>query len=61
MPPKLGPCWEFFYKGSKQDQAKPHKNQFTREALPMELLGAEESDEKLDDRPLNGSGDNYNG
>ncbi|KAF8200496.1 hypothetical protein K438DRAFT_1965958 [Mycena galopus ATCC 62051] len=61
MPPKLGPCWEFFYKGSKQDQAKPRKNQFMCEALPMELLGAEESNEELDDGTLNGSGDNYNG
>ncbi|KAJ7890439.1 hypothetical protein B0H13DRAFT_1454076, partial [Mycena leptocephala] len=32
---------------------------FTRETLLMELLAAEHSDEELDDRELEGSGDDY--
>ncbi|KAJ7850456.1 hypothetical protein B0H13DRAFT_2360670 [Mycena leptocephala] len=38
---------------------KPRCEQFTREALLMELLAAEESDESPDDGALSGSGDEY--
>ncbi|KAJ7754878.1 hypothetical protein B0H16DRAFT_1418063 [Mycena metata] len=38
---------------------KPRAEQFTREALMMELLATEESDEELDDGALSGSGDEY--
>jgi hypothetical protein len=34
---------------------------FTRETLLMELLAAEHSDKELDDRELEGSGDDYDG
>ncbi|KAJ7200392.1 hypothetical protein GGX14DRAFT_372285, partial [Mycena pura] len=38
---------------------KPRQKQFTREALMMELLAAEDSDEEPDDGALSGSGDDY--
>ncbi|KAF8175609.1 hypothetical protein K438DRAFT_1770915 [Mycena galopus ATCC 62051] len=46
--------------GSSSKRGK-NKTRLTRKALLMELLGAEESDEELDENALSGSGDNYNG
>ncbi|KAJ6450086.1 hypothetical protein C8R45DRAFT_947023 [Mycena sanguinolenta] len=43
----------------KKPVEKPRREQFTREALLMELLVVEESDEVPDDRTLSGSGDEY--
>ena len=46
---------------TKRPVKHPARKQFTREALLMELLAAEEADEPLDDGALEGSGDDYDG
>ena len=46
---------------SEESLEESSRGPFTRETLLMELLTAEHSDEELDDRELEGSGDDYDG
>ncbi|KAJ7855095.1 hypothetical protein B0H13DRAFT_1903274 [Mycena leptocephala] len=59
QPAKFFPCSLALLFGGDvtKPEKKPQPKQFTWEALMMELLAAEESDEAPDDGALSGSGD----
>ncbi len=55
------PLASLFGGSTKRPVKRPACKQFTRKALLMELLAAEEADEPLDDGALEGSGEDYDG